>query len=647
MKLQAKKQMLTITMHEALVSGSVNIYKAEFEFDNTWDGYEKIAVFSAKNKGQSAYSVRREVLLSENSCVIPWEVLEEEGKLKIGVYGVREDKRLPTIYTDGEIILDGAEASSEGSAPTPEVVEQLLLDTKENREAAEKAAADAKADADRVPALAAQAAEKAVQSVQSAGDTQVQRVTDEGATQTANAKAQADAAEQSASEAAKSAQEAAGSASAAYTSETNAKASEEAAKASETAAKASEKAAADSASAAQQSATSAAESAAVYDTVLADVNQLKNDVSAITPDDTAVDGKPWTSKKIVDSLCQPFEESGNPVQCYPVENYPLGVKVSWEPTQEGSGDPSPDNIRPITGRDAVSVTRCGENLFDTRNIDRTSRGLHITSDDSGAVTIEGTVTGTGWPTVAYAYFPAGKYYFKTTDSSKLTALVGYTDKGVGVITLSEPNYIRIGIKGKDYSEAKTYQVSLTAGIDQPDTYATYTGSKTDITLPETVYGGTLDVESGVLTVDTALITADRSLFKLVSGSIKNYYQYMPGKYPMPYPDQTYLCKNTRCNVARIEEPYGAGLESDYLVYIIHDGRIRMSVGLYDSDADIKICYPIKDPYTIQLTEHQITALSGVNTIYTDADGVVVTGAEDPKHTITELKNAIISLGGNI
>lgn len=71
----------------------------------------------------------------------------------------------------------------------------------------------------------------AVQSVQSAGDTQVQRVTDEGTTQTANAKAQADAAAQSAAGAAKSAQE-------------------------------------------------AAESAAVYDNVVADVNQLKQDLSA-------------------------------------------------------------------------------------------------------------------------------------------------------------------------------------------------------------------------------------------------------------------------------------------------------------------------------------------------------------------------------
>ena len=72
----------------------------------------------------------------------------------------------------------------------------------------------------------------AVQSVQSAGDAQVQRVTDEGTTQTANAKAQANAAAQSASGAAQSAQE-------------------------------------------------AAESAAVYDNVVADVNQLKQDLSDV------------------------------------------------------------------------------------------------------------------------------------------------------------------------------------------------------------------------------------------------------------------------------------------------------------------------------------------------------------------------------
>ena len=44
---------------------------------------------------------------------------------------------------------------------------------------------------------------------------------------------------------------------------------------------------------------------------------------------------PWSSKKIIDMLCPALEETGNPVTCYPVAGYPLGVVASWAPTQAG------------------------------------------------------------------------------------------------------------------------------------------------------------------------------------------------------------------------------------------------------------------------------------------------------------------------
>ena len=80
-------------------------------------------------------------------------------------------------------------------------------------------------------------------------------------------------------------------------------------------------------------------------------------------DDTTVsDAAPWSSQHIVDMLCPPLEESGNPVVCYPVAGSKLGVTASWEPTQDGTGTPSPDNIRPISGRDSVSITRQEDEL---------------------------------------------------------------------------------------------------------------------------------------------------------------------------------------------------------------------------------------------------------------------------------------------
>lgn len=68
----------------------------------------------------------------------------------------------------------------------------------------------------------------------------------------------------------------------------------------------------------------------------------------------------WSSKKLLDTLCPPFTETGNPITCHPVEDYPLDVTVTMEPIQEGTGDPSPENVRPISGRNNVKVTVSNE-----------------------------------------------------------------------------------------------------------------------------------------------------------------------------------------------------------------------------------------------------------------------------------------------
>lgn len=86
-----------------------------------------------------------------------------------------------------------------------------------------------------------------------------------------------------------------------------------------------------------------------------------NGADAPQIDDNAVSANtPWSSQRIVNTLCQEAVASGNPVVCTPVKDSPLGIKVSWEPTQTGSGTPSPTNIRPITGRESVALTVNGE-----------------------------------------------------------------------------------------------------------------------------------------------------------------------------------------------------------------------------------------------------------------------------------------------
>lgn len=95
-------------------------------------------------------------------------------------------------------------------------------------------------------------------------------------------------------------------------------------------------------------------------------------------DDTALTrDKTWSSRNIVDMVCPTIEETGNPVVCTPVPNYPLGVKASWTPTQEGSGEPSPDNIRPIKGRNSITVERKEDSLTHTLTLPSTIYGGEV------------------------------------------------------------------------------------------------------------------------------------------------------------------------------------------------------------------------------------------------------------------------------
>ena len=131
--------------------------------------------------------------------------------------------------------------------------------------------------------------------------------------------------------------------------------------------------------------------------VRADAEKIKERLDEIPKiDDTAITTtSPWSSKNIVDMLCPPLEESGNPVVCYPVAGYPLGVKAKWEPVQEGSGTPTPENIRPIKGRDSVTVERKEDGLTRHLTFSSTINGGEVdavsgeVAETWGLVTLDG------------------------------------------------------------------------------------------------------------------------------------------------------------------------------------------------------------------------------------------------------------------
>lgn len=96
--------------------------------------------------------------------------------------------------------------------------------------------------------------------------------------------------------------------------------------------------------------------------------------------------------------------------------YPLktlsGNPISLEPKQAGSGDPSPENVRAISGYDEVTVNVRGKNLLSDENFQSSEKnGITYTKMGNGVVHIEGASTATADSTIVYdvLQLPPGKY----------------------------------------------------------------------------------------------------------------------------------------------------------------------------------------------------------------------------------------------
>ena len=104
-----------------LTSGMVGL-QCEFVFDGAWDGLARTAVFTAGNE-------KRDVLLTGDTCTVPWEVLKTAGyQLVIGVYGSNAEGTLviPTVYAMCGGIASGADPSGDESTdPTLPVWGQM------------------------------------------------------------------------------------------------------------------------------------------------------------------------------------------------------------------------------------------------------------------------------------------------------------------------------------------------------------------------------------------------------------------------------------------------------------------------------------------------------------------------------------------
>lgn len=366
-------------------------------------------------------------------------------------------------------------------------------------------------------------------------------------------------------------------------------------------------------------------------------------------DDATVGPDAWSSKHIVDMLCPPLEETGNPVQCYPVENYPLGVTASWEPAQEGSGEPSPENIRPISGRDSVKVERCGENLLNPKENaydTYTPYGLTIAYIGDNKVHLSGTYQEDG-----------GSFVILNTQQKLLAGkglkITGFTVEG------TKQKYTLYGLRTKDETIiamqaqfAKGDVIDMTvavvvSGSYAPTTYTPYTGQTATLTLPRTIYGGTVDAVTG---------EGQDIRITLTLNGTENITEKIPSQYSLKLKESSYsgMCSHFKSiNNTELQNNV-TGVYLSYTALAIFNTHFssldefkRYARAQFEAGTPIQICYtrlPSTPNPTFTATGAQpIPALSGVNTVLTDADTLTVTGRADPIKRITDLEDAVASM----
>lgn len=132
MKAKINGQHFGFVDRNLFVSKSVGIYECEFVFDETWVGWNKTAVF--EGSGSTI-----EVVVVDDKAQVPWEVIKDNGLLKIGVYGTLDEKIRPTIWSEQATVKLGTPTGSIGTEPTPSIYAQILDVANEAKETADNA----------------------------------------------------------------------------------------------------------------------------------------------------------------------------------------------------------------------------------------------------------------------------------------------------------------------------------------------------------------------------------------------------------------------------------------------------------------------------------------------------------------------------
>ena len=301
------------------------------------------------------------------------------------------------------------------------------------------------------------------------------------------------------------------------------------------------------------------------------------------------------------------------------------LQVSIEAVQSGSGDPSPTNVRPISGWTGAEVNVTGKNLLASASL---KNGVYI-SNTTGNEVSYGTWSASG-------YIPMQintRYRLLRLNNGEYTPVVGANlywaayDKNFNYVTGGSGDGITASNPNIKYMRVSSSTAYLTKGVlvvnDDMSDFATEADYIDGNTYPiswqteaGTVYGGTLDVTTGVLTITHKYVNYDENSFWSQNGSTV-VSTSVPGdcrvsQVPLASHAQGYSPRSS------VDIPAnGCAFNANFLYFnfkfpsdmSVDDWKAILAVN------NLQIVYELATPQTVQLTPTQVTTLLGQNNIW--------------------------------
>lgn len=225
-------------------------------------------------------------------------------------------------------------------------------------------------------------------------------------------------------------------------------------------------------------------------------------------DEDSSSDKLWSSAKIEDEIMAQLSKLPNTneldnvvIALFPdgADNVPVSdLIVDINAVQDGTGDASPTNVRAIHGWDTLNLVKCGTNVWDEE------WELGIIDDTTGNNSPNSSLIRSKNYIIAK---PNTEYYCNLSGKNAHVFCydfnknyLGYIDRtGNGIITtLPNTTYIRFRL---NTAYGTTYNNDISINYPSADEdYHAYVGGVDTIDLSQEVYGGTLDVSTGLLTI---------------------------------------------------------------------------------------------------------------------------------------------------